>query len=139
MVAMRYFFKVHGLARGGCGLKLSNYALTLIVIMFLQQLAAPLVPLVAQCQAVLAAYPVSGWNCALPRSLDQLHLLPPSPSSPLELLSQPGHGTPGGNGRGLGYYCCSWWRPPWCLDFIDSRLFFRVETVARSWCGAGAG
>ena len=36
VVAMRYFFKVHGLAGGGCGLKLSTYALTLIVIMFLQ-------------------------------------------------------------------------------------------------------
>ena len=90
LVTLRYFCKLHGLAGGGGGLRMSNYALTLLAILFLQLVEPPLLLPVVELQDLpgLARDDIAGWNCAFPRDPALLPPRPPSPHSSLQLLQQ---------------------------------------------------
>ena len=90
LVTLRYFCKLHGLAGGGGGLRMSNYALTLLAILFLQLVEPPLLLPVVELQDLpgLARDEIAGWNCAFPRDPALLPPRPPCPHSSLQLLQQ---------------------------------------------------
>ena len=88
LVSLRYFAKVQGLAGGGGGSRISNYALTLLALTFLQQRRPPLLRTVAELQAApdLPEDRIDGWNCSFPAA--SAVLAPPAPASSLRLLAE---------------------------------------------------
>jgi len=89
MVSVRYFARHYGLAGGGGGLKMSNYALTMLVIVYLQQLEQPLLHSVLELQAVpgLEKDIINNWNCNFCQDLSKIRPLPVNTSSTLQLLA----------------------------------------------------
>lgn len=88
MVAVRYLTRHYNLTGGGGGLKMSNYALTMCVILYLQQLSEPILHTVYELQGVegLDEDIINGWNCNFCQDLNNLPPLPLNKSSSLELL-----------------------------------------------------
>ena len=88
MLAVRYFAKHHGLAGGGGGLKMSSYALTMLVIVFLQMLDNPILHPVIDLKNVPGLKPdvINGWNCSFSDNLSQLRPLPVNESSVFDLM-----------------------------------------------------
>ena len=89
LTAVRFWAKYYGLAGGGGGMKMSSYALTVLVITFLQQLDQPLLHTVLELQSVPGLQPdvINGWNCNFTRDLTQLRTLPANPATKVELLA----------------------------------------------------
>jgi len=88
MVTVRYLTRHYGLCGGGGGLKMSNYALTMFVILYLQQLENPLLHPVMELQSYEGQEKdiISGWNCNFCQEFDKLRLLPVNNSTSLELV-----------------------------------------------------
>jgi len=88
MVAVRLFCKRHDLAGGGGGLRISNYALTMLVIYFLQQLEKPVLYTVHTLQQLIGDQKemINGWNCAFSSDISKLAALPVNKQGILELL-----------------------------------------------------
>lgn len=85
MVTIRYFAKKYDLAGGGGKMRMSNYALTMMIIFYLQQIDNPLLHPVSVYQEDVEPDLISGWNCAFTRE-DDLHLLPRLPQNNLNVL-----------------------------------------------------
>lgn len=89
MVAVRYLTRHYSLSGGGGGLKMSNYALTMLIILYLQQLEEPLLHPVIELQNVAGVEKdiISGWNCNFCQDFAKLRPLPANNSSTLELVA----------------------------------------------------
>ena len=89
MVTIRYLTRHYSLSGGGGGLKMSNYALTMFIILYLQQLEEPLLHPVIELQSVtgLEKDIISGWNCNFCQDLDKIRPLAANTSSTLELVT----------------------------------------------------
>ena len=89
MLTVRYFAKHFSLAGGGGGSKITCYALTLIIITYLQQLPQPLLHSVYDLQQVENTPEdiISGWKCHFCPDLSQQKSLPQNQASVLQLLS----------------------------------------------------
>jgi len=89
MVTVRYLTRHYGLCGGGGGLKMSNYALTMFVILYLQQLENPLLHPVMELQSYEGQEKdiISGWNCNFCQEFDKLRRLPVNNSTSLELVA----------------------------------------------------
>ena len=89
MLAVRYFAKHHGLAGGGGGMKMSSYALTMIIITYLQQLNPPILHSVSELQSLpdLKEDVIDGWNCNFCSDLKKMKPLEYNPLNALELLN----------------------------------------------------
>merc|ERR1712123_377501 len=89
LVTVRYLARHYSLAGGGGGLKMSNYALTMCVIVYLQQVEQPLLHTVLELQEVngLEKDIISGWDCNFCKDFTKLRPLPANNSTTLELLA----------------------------------------------------
>merc|ERR1719187_2496502 len=88
MMTIRYFAKIHGITAEGSGVRLSSYALTMLIIFYLQQIDPPLLHPVHTYQTVPGVTPdmISGWNCGFTRRPKKLPSLPTNGASLLDLL-----------------------------------------------------
>jgi len=90
MIAVRTFCKHHELGGGGGGPRLSNYAVTLLVILYLQQLETPILHSVQTLQQYVKDEErvlLNGWDCSFSTNRDILPVLPENKQGVFELLA----------------------------------------------------
>jgi len=90
MIAVRTFCKHHELGGGGGGPKLSNYAVTLLVILYLQQLDFPILHSVQTLQQYVKEEErelLNGWDCSFSTDRAVLPALPDNRQGVFELLA----------------------------------------------------
>jgi len=88
MMAIRLVFKRYDMAGGGGGAKISNYALTMMIIVYLQQLEKPLLHPLHVLQQFIEGEPelVDGWNFSFCADISKLPPLPVNKQGLFELF-----------------------------------------------------